>query len=397
VTAVSSLALVDRDTPLIRWVEDMHSRLTTETDATASCDFSLPAFVDPEAHETKSYPFRRIAWQPMASTNQIVHAGILAARENPWRPDDLKLLQRQAGVYSHAWQALRGARTFRPPQNRQRAMWAAALAAVAVTCIIPVPMTTLAPVEIVAREPQLVTAPIDGVIQTIAIEPNRQVAAGTELLRYDDTVLKNRFEIADQEMRVARVRFERTQQAALHDSKARHELLIAETEYELKKAERDHAASLRAKTVVHAGQSGLLIYTSRDDWIGRPVTTGQKIMSIATPSRVLARIELPVADAITLTGNARVRLFLDATPLDARPARVVNESYHAAPNASQQLVYTLHAELEESRAATNGQEPAMAQPRIGARGTAQVFGTTVPLIFFLLRRPISYLRQSLGF
>ena len=36
-------------------------------------------------------------------------------------------------------------------------------------------------------------------------------------------------------------------------------------------------------------------------------------------------------------------------------------------------------------------------PRIGARGTAQVFGATVPLAFFLLRRPIAFARQTLGF
>ncbi len=35
-------------------------------------------------------------------------------------------------------------------------------------------------------------------------------------------------------------------------------------------------------------------------------------------------------------------------------------------------------------------------PRLGARGTAQLFGDRVPLGFYLFRRPISALRQRIG-
>ena len=42
-------------------------------------------------------------------------------------------------------------------------------------------------------------------------------------------------------------------------------------------------------------------------------------------------------------------------------------------------------------------DPAAALPRLGIRGTAQLYGGNVPLAFALFRRPIASLRQWAGF
>jgi hypothetical protein len=79
-------------------------------------------------------------------------------------------------------------------------------------------------------------------------------------------------------------------------------------------------------------------------------------------------------------------MFLDADPLSSIPARAVSIGYQAEPNTTQQLVYRVDAEID-------GDHPGL---RIGARGTAQLQGQMVPLAFYLLRRPISALRQYFG-
>lgn len=400
VIAVSSLALINRDTPLIRWVEKMASRLAAESDSARPTEFRLPAYTDADLPETTSYPFPEFAWQPLVTTDGTVFAGLLQSREDTWRPDALKLLTRQAAVYATTWRALHGSRTLRPPATRRKWIGLTLAVLCCAAAFIPMPMTTLAPVEIVAAEPEIVTAPIDGVIKQIFVDSNRPVAAGTPLFSYDDTVLNNRFELADREMRVSLARYQRAEQAALSDSKARHNLMIAKSEYQLKKAERDYAGRLRAKTVVTATRAGVLIYTAKEDWLGRPVKTGEKIMSVARPDQVVARIELPIADAISIASGADVRLFLDAAPLNARTARITSESYHAEANASNQLVYTLYANLQAqpvpATTPTLQRTDRKSPPRIGARGTAQVFGATVPLAFFLFRRPIAFARQTFG-
>ena len=402
VIAISSMALIDRDTPLVRAIENLIGALAKEPEFSTNIDFTLPAYCDPPDPELAAYPFSEMVWQPFtiaqASKSGDVFAGLLLARQQPWRPDDLKLLTRQAAVYTNAWSALNGRHALRPVSHR-RGYWMTGIA-LALLCAgaIPVPMTTLAPVEIIADSPEIVTAPIDGVIKDIPVDPNRTVSAGTALIVYEDTTLKNRFALSDREMQVAAARYEKAEQAAVFDIKARHDLPIAKTEYELKKTERDYAQALLDKAVVTASSPGIAIYASREEWLGRPVTTGEKIMSIARPGEIVARIELAVGDAIALVGGANVRLFLDASPLDALAAKVTSESYHAAPNSANQLVYSVYASLTLPPPNPADREAVIRElPRIGARGTAQVFGATVPLAFFLFRRPIAFARQTLGF
>ena len=67
----------------------------------------------------------------------------------------------------------------------------------------PLPMTALAPMEVVPREPFVVAAPIDGVIDTIVAAPNSMVKTGDVLVQYVDTVPRNQLQVAEQEVSVA--------------------------------------------------------------------------------------------------------------------------------------------------------------------------------------------------
>ena len=386
VKAVSSLALVERDTPLIRWIEEAIEKIIDERGLDEQVEFSIPAFVDPESDESKTYPFRNLVWQPLKLTSGETFAGLLVARDRIWHAPELRVIGRQAGVYASAWQALEGTRRLRPKTRFHKQIKYAALATLLVAAFIPVPLTALAPVEIVERNAGIVAAPIDGVVAEVLVRPNETVKFGQPILRFEDTTLRNRFRIADREMHVAKTKYDRSQRAAFSDPQSRHELEIAKTEYQLKKAERDYAADILARTEVRAPREGILIYSDKNKLIGRPVKTGERLMKIGAPNDVHARIDLPVSDSIVLAKDTKVRLFLDAAPFQPRLAQIKSESYHAEPNASQQLVYKIKARLDEEKF----------YPRIGSRGTAQIYGQNVPLFFFLLRKPISAFRQYFG-
>lgn len=386
VACVSSIAIVDRDTPFIRWIEDMIVRVVDTHGSAVASEFVLPTHVDPAAPETTGYPFPHLIWQPMLLNSGEAFAGVLIARERPWSDQDLRVVAREASVFSTIWQALHGAVALRPKSaTRQVLAFAVGLAALALAAL-PVPMTTLAPVEIVAKNPQRVTAPIDGVIKEILIDPNRSVARGDIIVRFEETTLRNRLRLAEQDVVLARARFERASQASFGDDKARHEIAQAKAELALKAAEREYASDLLSRSTIVAERTGVLVYADRERLIGRPVRTGERLMQIVHGHEMTARIEVPVADAIVLQNGARARLFLNANPLSAVSARIVSEGYQAEPNSVNQLVYRINAEFD-------GEIESL---RIGARGTAQLIGDSVPLIFYLLRRPISAVRQHVG-
>ena len=126
---------------------------------------------------------------------------------------------------------------------------------------------------------------------------------------------------------------------------------------------------------------------TRTLWRGKPVATGEQILQIADPGSVELRIDLPVRDAIVLKEGAEVNVYLDAFPLDTMKARVTHASYQAETVDTQKLAYRIRAEMSA---------PHSVLARIRSPGTAQAYGERVPLIFYLLRRPISVIRQSIG-
>lgn len=386
VRAVSSIGVVDRDAPLIRWVEQLVARLGKKADANAQLSFDVRAF-DEKDKAGEAYPFRAALWQPLISRNgKEAYGGLLQTRESPFTDRELALSRRQAQVYSHTRDALAGKpRTFIPTGVR-RWMWSAGALAILILAVFPVPLTTIAPVEVVPHKPFIVASPIDGVVDEIVARPNKRVKQGELLVRFDDTTLRNRHALAEREMRVAEAEYRKSVQGAFGDEDARRSLAITKAELALKRADLAYARDLLKHARIHAPIAGLLIYSDPQRWKGRPVQTGERIMTIANEERTIFEIELPVGDSIVLENGARVKVFLDADPLHPLEAVLETSSYQAEPSATDQLVYRVLA------SPSGDQSP----PRIGARGTAQIFGEHVSLAFFLFRRPITTVRQFLG-
>jgi HlyD family secretion protein len=129
------------------------------------------------------------------------------------------------------------------------------------------------------------------------------------------------------------------------------------------------------------------VFAGKNELIGRPVAVGERLLEIADPAHVEFRIDVPVADAIILREGARVKVFLDSNPLRSTEATVVRSDYLARVNDGVQLSFRVVARLDGNTGPI---------PRLGARGTAQIYGDKVALLFYLLRRPYSTIRQWTG-
>jgi len=142
-----------------------------------------------------------------------------------------------------------------------------------------------------------------------------------------------------------------------------------------------------AKAEIRAPRAGLAVFSDKKSLIGKPMVVGERILEIADPRMVELRIDVPVDDAIILRDDARVKVLLDAAPLSAIEAHIVYSDYQAKPSDANVLSFRAIAELINDEA-----DP----PRLGGRGSAQIYGDRVPLAFFLLRRPFAKLRQWTG-
>lgn len=387
VEGVNSLDSVDRDSPLIRWVERMVKQLRKLDGIDGQREFSLPAYCEQNEEETKTYPFKEFVWLPFKLKDDTVFGGVLLAREQQWHEGDLVIAKRLAATFSHAWAAITGTRRLRSKGRTRKVLAAGALSCIAIAMAIPVPISALAPAEIVSARPFVVTAPIDGVIDKVFVSPNARVRKGEPILKFVDVALRNKLAVAESETIVARSQLRRYSQSAFDDPEAKRELRTALSQLDLKTTEANFARQLLSKSIVNAQTSGVLVFNDKKTWIGRPVVVGERIMEIADPREVRLKVELPVDDAIVIGKSGRVKVFLDSDPLNPLEAKVVRAAHEARKTTGDVLAYEIIAQFSEGNA-----KP----PRLGVRGTAQIYGENAPVFFYLFRRPLSALRQKLG-
>ena len=387
VVAATGLPTIDRNVPLVQWIETSVKRAGEEAGFAEMREFVLHAYSDADSDSAKTYPFREAVWLPLRHREGPGAGGVLLVRELPWLATDLVLVRRLGSTFSHAWSALEGGRPSRRLWHVNRRKALLALAALLVAGLLPVSMTALAPFEVSPREAFLVTAPIDGVIDDVMVTPNAKVTAGEPLVRFVDTVLKNRAEIAKRETDVAQARVKQAMINAFADVRGRHEVSILQAELNVKKAELEQARELLALSAINAVKDGITVYGDKRDLLGRPVSIGERLMELADPAKVELRINVPVGDSILLAHGARVKAFLDSDPLHPIDAKVVRADYHAKTLEAGTLAFRVIAELDASDAPL---------PRFGIRGTAQLYGSSVPLAYYLFRRPIAKVRQWTG-
>ena len=137
---------------------------------------------------------------------------------------------------------------------------------------------------------------------------------------------------------------------------------------------------------IKAEVSGVAVVEDFIDWQGRPVNIGEKILTIANSDDIEFLIYLPTKDSLFIEKSARVKVFLDSSPLSSIEGKILRTSYKPELTAENILAYKIHASLEDNI------EP----PRIGLRGSAKIYGDRTSLFYYIFRVPINISRQFLG-
>lgn len=391
--AVSNIAVLEPNAPFARWLEDAARAVAAGPQGRtlhAVDPATLPLAIRGAWRE---WGPAQVLWCPLTKPgggpDDRPLAGLWLGRDEPWTEGELVLLGPLSEGYGHAWWAFAGTRTGRRAWRR-RALPLLALGVIAGVLALPVPMSTLAPAEIRARDPVIVAAPLDGVIERFHVRPNEPVSAGQTLFSFESTVLRSRHEVARKGLSQAEAELLSAAQAAFADPQTKARVAQLRAQVELRRAELSLARDLLDRVTVTAERAGLAVFTDVNDWLGKPVAVGERVLTLADPQAPEIDIQVAVGDALVLEAGSMVELFLNVDPLRPLRARLTHASYEAGLSAAGVLSYRVKAALEPAQ--DTGQPP----PRIGLRGTAKILGERVPLALYLFRRPLALLRQTLG-
>jgi HlyD family secretion protein len=131
------------------------------------------------------------------------------------------------------------------------------------------------------------------------------------------------------------------------------------------------------------------VFGDSNDWRGRPVAAGERLLLLADPKELGVVIHVAVPDAIAIEPGAEMRLFLHVAPLTPLDGKVIETGYQALLSPDNIASYRIRAKLEVAPENKDIN-------RIGFKGTAKLYGPKVALGYLLFRRPMATVREWLG-
>jgi multidrug resistance efflux pump len=227
---------------------------------------------------------------------------------------------------------------------------------------------------------------LDGVIDEFLVQPNQAVQTGSILFSLDATALQTRHAVARKAYDTAKEEYRQSAQLAVSDDKGKLDMALRRGALEEKSEELAYTSEQLGRVQVKAEHDGVAVFADVNDWLGKAVILGEKVLTLADPHQVELAIQLPVGDSIDVEPGTAITLYPNGNPLRSFDARIIHAAYHAEPLPDGRLVYRLKARF------VNTSE----LPRIGLMGTAKVYGGWVPLAYYVLRRPLTSLRQWVG-
>jgi hypothetical protein len=250
---------------------------------------------------------------------------------------------------------------------------------------LPIRQFVVVPAEIISLDAIAVTAPVDGIVSELVVKPNQSVKKGDVLIRLDPTAIRNRLASARQALEVARAEYLAGAHRAFFSTDKTAEAGVLKGRINERLAEVAYLEEQQSMLEIKASRDGVAVYGQENDWIGKPLNAGQRIMELADSTQIGLNAWVPVADAINMSSGEKIQFLLYAHPLNAMTATIEQASYLATKSPDGVSAYRVRATL-------NSKE----KVRLGLRGNAKIDGDWVVLGYFIFRRPLMIVRQWLG-
>jgi len=385
IAAVSGAAQLDPSAPYLQWLGRVFKAVGHHPDVQRLSAGQLAPLIGEE-------------WGQWLPSHALViplgqkpgRAGaLLLARDAVWRDDEMGLASELGHIYGHALSALHPREAWfsrmRGLARSRKWLWRIALLAAALACF-PVRLSVLMPATVTPLDAFVVRAPLDGVIDRFQVRPDEVVAEGAALFNLDTTVLESRHATAREAYATAREEYRQSAQLAVTEDKPKMEMSLHKGALDQKAVDLAYTESQLQRVQVKAGRSGVAVFSDVHEWMGRAVAIGEKVMVIADPVKVELTARMPIGDQISVERGARIVFYPKAAPFSSYVAIIDSVAYQAEPDDENVLAYRIRAHFKADTRV----------PRLGLMGSARVYAKRVPLIYTIVRRPLTVARQWFG-
>lgn len=387
VEAVSGVAKPESNSPYLLWLKRLFDFLGKSERAQKIFPFTSQDLPSDLSSDWSEWLPNHGLWLPLSSPSGNRYI-LTLYREDNWQEGELHLLSYLVEAYGHAYALIEAAKPPIPWVERLKVRKTQLILGglILLALFFPIKQSVLAEAEVIPIKPHMVRAPLEGIVETFYVLPNESVKVGQKLFSLDKAELISRLEVGKEKRDSAKTEYLQKNQEAMLDPKVKHELAGLKSKWEQEAADVEYVKYLLQRCDVTATIAGVTVFDDPNDWLGRPVKQGEKILAVANPTSVELEIRLPMEDLIVLEPGDEVLFFSNITPHKPLEAKLNYFSYRASPTPADVMAYRLKATFTEQEEF----------PRLGYHGTAKLYGNRRPFLLWLLRKPIHTVRIWLG-
>ncbi len=333
----------------------------------------------------KIKPQASVVWLPIMVQDELKLGLWLERWDGPtWQFDEIEILTFLMQNYGAAWDKFDQRRLFVPTFSRTKAI---AIGAVfLLLLLIRVPLRVVAPCEVVPSNPILITAPLEGIIEEIEVEPGQFVHEGDVLFQYDSRLPEEDLKLAEKQVQIAQAEIDKASALAHIDPEALSSLSVLQLKLKKERNLLNLARYKHGQLNVKAPINGTVIIEDPDEWRGNPVKIGEKVMMLSDPKDTKVKIWIPESDNIELNPEEHVKVILNVQPDKTYQAQLIYiSSYSTLTDKS------VPSFIAEANWIGNHNDT-----KLGLKGTAILYGENVSVLYWMTRRPWTYLRHTMG-
>ncbi|MBP9722942.1 MAG: HlyD family efflux transporter periplasmic adaptor subunit [Gammaproteobacteria bacterium] len=383
ILAVSGISVINHNAPYIRlWEKELLSKFAAEP--TNLTFFTIDKFKDTVAsYDGEMYQYMISV---LFASNNRKGGLVLLASEN-WKPEEADRIPKVMTYYANIWRLYQNKlsvyRKFKKIHKSRKIFFILLFLAL----FIPIKDSVLVPAEIAPKKPTVIASSIKGIIKEIYVVPNQTVNTGQPLFKLDTITLENKYDQALKSLDVAKEKYRKGYQQSYNDVQAKTDLRVLSDEIRIAEIELNYSKLLLGRAIVKADSAGTVIFSDPKNWLGRPVEIGERVMLLADENNKQLELFIPIEDLIETPKNANVVFYPNPKPLSTIQANVDYISQYAELQPDEKLAYY---------AVANFANQLTINERFGIKGTAKIYGNRVLLFYYIFRKPLSWLRRTVG-
>jgi len=331
-----------------------------------------------------------VLWVPLI-VNGKLRAGLWLERwgKDIWDVGESEIMNSFSQSLSLSWKHLNPESRWYSKRFFRFQRTAMAIAGLVIVCLLYFPTVSLrvvAPCEIVPKEPEIVAAPLEGVIKQVMVQPGDYVRDGDLLFTYEDRVIIQELKVAQKQVQIVKSQYNRARLRAFKDEEAMENLRSLKYRIEQEKIRLKLVESNVKHLEVRAHSDGICMVDNPEDWRGRPVQIGERVVMLFVPEKSKVKIFLPENDYIQFDWEKPVQLILNADPGTKHQAKLNYVAPQTSENPEGGVSFIAEAALTDTDV----------RIMVGSKGSAIVYGEEVRMGYWLIRKPLAGIRDLLG-